>query len=180
MRLFIGLPLSEDLRRRLELTWNGVRDVPDGCRSIDPQNWHVTVAFLGNTPDENLDALKVLFDKAVKNPPKGAFFLHEFRTFPPKHPSYIVAHAVPEYHAEWKKFIDNLREMLSLVAPQIDRKPWVPHISIARAKKRTALPSWSEPIEPILWRPERMAIVKSQLTQNGTQYNDLYDTPINL
>ncbi len=180
MRLFIGLPLQEEVRRHLESKTEQLHTRYEDCRFISPENWHVTIAFLGNVEDENFEALKTLFKNATQEPPRGPFFIHEFRTFPPKHPSYVVAHAVPKNHADWKAYVSTLRDMVSLVAPQVDRKPWVPHISIARSKHRAPLARWSEPIEPLIWTPQHISIVESKLTKEGATYERRYDHPINI
>lgn len=182
MRLFIGLPLQEELQRRLALAWGRVSEQsPGDCRDIDPAAWHITVAHLGNVDAENMTALRILFQNATAKPPNGAFFIHEFRTFPAKHPTHIVAHAVPKHHGAWKDYVLRLRDMLSLVAPNIDRRPWIPHISISRSRKHAILPEWGKEMkEPLLWIPDRISMVESRPSQDGAVYHDLYDLPLNL
>ena len=180
MRLFIGLPLPKEVQQRLSDAKARVVQSPTGTRPIDPKNWHVTVAFLGRVNPIDLDALKTLFANATEHPPGGSFFIHEFRTFPPRHASYVVAHAVPERLLEWKTYILRLRDMVSLVAPQVDRKPWIPHISIERAVQHSALPQWSHPIDPIVWDVNTIALVESASTKDGSSYNDMYEIPINI
>ncbi|MCR4278569.1 MAG: RNA 2',3'-cyclic phosphodiesterase [bacterium] len=181
MRLFIGLPLQEDLQRRLELAWNSVLNTSDDCREIDPKSWHITIAHLGNVDEANQATLRALFETATEKPPTGDFFIYEFRTFPVKHPTHIVAHVAPGSRAIWKEYILRLRDMLSLVAPDIDRRPWIPHISISRSKKRAVLPEMAVPIpEPIIWTPNRISIVESKPSQDGAIYTDIYDIPFNI
>jgi len=181
MRLFIGLPLQEDLRCRLELAWNSALNIPDDCYGIDPKSWHMTIAYLGNVDETDQDTLRALFKTATEKSPTGAFFIHEFRTFPVKHPTHIVAHAAPGNRAVWKEYILRLCDMLSLVAPSIDRRPWIPHISISRSKKHAVLPEIAEPIsEPLIWTPDRISIVESKPSQEGAIYTDIYDIPFNI
>jgi RNA 2',3'-cyclic 3'-phosphodiesterase len=58
-RLFIATPLSEDVRRALSehLTRHlGGRTLPG--RVVAPENWHLTLKFLGDTPKDASDRLR--------------------------------------------------------------------------------------------------------------------------
>ncbi|MBI4138847.1 RNA 2',3'-cyclic phosphodiesterase [Candidatus Uhrbacteria bacterium] len=180
MRLFIGIVVPPDVRTRLQEAWTAVTSCPANCRQIDPTNWHFTLAFLGQVPEQNLEPLVHLIEKAVEHPPKGSFSFTEFETFPSKHPSYLIARANAEPRDNWMGFIQHLREMVSVAAPSIDRKPWVPHVTIARAKKGRLLPRWSNPIAPFEWTPHELTLIRSTPTQNGSLYTDLHAFPFNL
>ncbi|MEP3248143.1 MAG: RNA 2',3'-cyclic phosphodiesterase [Sneathiella sp.] len=47
MRLFVALPLPEDIKQRIETLRGGIPD----ARWIPPGNAHLTLAFLGDVPD---------------------------------------------------------------------------------------------------------------------------------
>ena len=122
--------------KKIQEAWSIVPDFPSGCRLIDPKNWHFTLAFLDQVDDDNREPLIHLIEQAIENPPKGSFSFNAFETFPGKHPSYLIARAVAAERESWHAFIGRLRDLVSVAAPNIDRKPWVPHVTIARAKKK--------------------------------------------
>lgn len=145
---------------------------------IEPTKWHFTLAFLGEVELENIPALTHLLERAAERPPKGQFIFTNYQTFPVRNPSYIVARALPEPADEWNAFIGKLRDMVSVAAPNVDRKPWLPHVSVARVRKGTPLPGWEQPIEPFRWTPKEITLVKSELNREGSSYTDLHVIPI--
>lgn len=55
-RLFVAVPIPDDLRRDLAAAverWRVEADVPE-LRWTDPASWHVTLAFLGATPADEV------------------------------------------------------------------------------------------------------------------------------
>lgn len=180
MRLFIGLQVPDSLRQQIQNAWSRVNTWTAEARPIDPGHWHFTLAFLGEVSPENIEALNILIEKAVERSPKGSFSFTHFETFPSKNPSYVVARAFASPATEWNAYIERLRDLVSVAAPDVDRKPWIPHVSISRVKKNSSLPVWSEPIEPFEWVPGELTLVKSEISAQGSQYTDLHVFPLNL
>ncbi|MFH1838805.1 MAG: RNA 2',3'-cyclic phosphodiesterase [Patescibacteria group bacterium] len=180
MRLFIAIKIPSEIKEHLVKAWGLVENYPTNCRQVNPQNWHFTLAFLGSVDESRLEPLNKLLQKAVRNPPKSGFLLTDFQTFPPKHPHYIITRAKSDDQEEWIRFINRMRDLLSVAAPDIDRKPWIPHITIARAKKSRILSTWTHPFQPIEWSPKEVVLIKSQLTQSGPQYTELNVHPLNI
>ncbi len=180
MRVFIGLPLSESMQGTLKQAWNNASENPAGKRPMRSSLWHVTLAFLGEVDPSAIDPLAELVSKTATHPPKGGFSIDRFETFPKKKPARIVAHAVPEHVDSWRHFVHHLRDMASIVAPQIDRKPWIPHISITRALKKNYLQPWNESFDPISWKPSELAIIQSTPGPHGSIYKHLHVFPLDV
>lgn len=178
MRVFIGIPIPEPIRKRFQGLWADAPGKPTGFRPTAPENWHCTLAFLGEVGEEKIDALEHLLQTASERPPGGSFSFTNFETFPPKKPGYLIVRAIPEQKDAWMSYIDRMRDMASVISPTIDRKPWVPHVSIGRARKGILLPRWDHAFEPIVWKPTEISLVKSDLTTNGSVYKDLRVFPL--
>lgn len=177
MRLFIGLHVPDELREKLDTAWSK-KTGPGDLRPIEPDKWHFTLAFLGKVPEENIGALKLLIEQAIEHTPKGNFKFTNFETFPSKNPSYLIAKAEANPKEKWISFIESLRDMVSVAAPEVDRKPWVPHVSIARIKKGYALPNWSQPIEEFEWVPTELTLIRSEIDDKGSKYTNLHVFPL--
>lgn len=180
MRLFIGLPIQPPLQEDLKRAWNLVVSRPEATSGLRPSSWHLTLAFLDDVAEDQMEPLRHLVRTAVEKPPGGLFLISQFETFPYRNPQRVVAKAVPEKMEEWQKFVNHLRDMVSLVAPNVDRKPWLPHISVTRSKRGTCLIRWTKDIEPIAWTPKEVSIIKSVPGQNGSDYTPLHVFPINV
>jgi RNA 2',3'-cyclic 3'-phosphodiesterase len=181
MRLFIGLPLPTSLQNSLKESWTGISNKPGHLRPFRPSLWHLTIAFLGEVEPERLDPLKELVAKAAAHPPKGGFSIDRFETFPKKKPNRIVARARPLDVDSWKPFVETVVEMVSIAAPNVDRKPWLPHISITRTLKKTTLDPWHAAIKPpVIWKSNKLAIIHSTPTSHGSIYKNLHVFPLDI
>jgi 2'-5' RNA ligase len=180
MRLFIGIRLPADIRERLGSIWNSFSDRPSDIREIEQDSWHVTLAFLGDVEEEKRPALERLITGALERPPHGSFSLISLETFPPKGPTTVVAKLDADEAAPWKPFVEQLRDMVSVAAPHVDRKPWMPHATLARSRKGNILPTWSQSIERISWQPTELALILSEPAPNGSRYSDLHVFPLDI
>ena len=180
MRLFIGIPLSPELRQHLIQAWGKLSEQPGRYRPTPPENWHLTLSFLDEVTEPKVQTLAELIAQGTEKTPQGALLINRFETFPAKRPTHVTARAQPEQPETWKNFVAQLRDFASLAAPDIDRKPWTPHVSIGRAEKGVVLPEWQRGIETFAWRPTEFCLVKSTLTAHGSAYECLYTYPLGL
>jgi 2'-5' RNA ligase len=69
MRLFLALPLTEEARHELVHVLSG--STPGGLpgRLVRPENWHVTLRFLGEVEEVGRDRLLAGLDEADLGPP---------------------------------------------------------------------------------------------------------------
>ncbi len=67
-RLFVAVPLGDELRASLAAAAEGWRRRPDlaGLRWTDPDGWHVTVAFIGEVDPAGIPALARALDGSVR------------------------------------------------------------------------------------------------------------------
>lgn len=62
MRLFIALDINDDIRKRIERFLDGVRGfAPDG-RWVRPESLHVTLKFIGEQSDSQIEAIQQALD----------------------------------------------------------------------------------------------------------------------
>lgn len=178
MRLFIGINIPVNVSEQLQRALEKIDTSPLGLKTTDTKNLHLTLAFLGNVDEENVEILKHLLTLAISNPPQGGFVFKNFETFPRKHPRYLIARAEPENSNEWEPYIEKMRDMISVAAPSMDRKPWIPHLTFGRAKKGRLLPRWNFPCEEIHWKPVSINLIESKPSQYGANYEIIYEPPV--
>ncbi|MCI0479904.1 RNA 2',3'-cyclic phosphodiesterase [Candidatus Uhrbacteria bacterium] len=178
MRVFVGISVPDPIRAKLQAAWDACGDRPTDFRPTAPERWHCTLAFLGEVNEGQIPILEHLLEKAAERPPGGLFRITGFDTFPHKKPGYLIARAVPEPSDRWMAFTDRLRDLISVASPGIDRKPWIPHISLGRARKGRLLPRWEHAFEPFDWIPTEISLVRSELTKDGSDYTDLRVFPL--
>lgn len=57
MRLFIGIPLPDDLVHQLSALSVRLQSKNDGLRWSNPESWHITLQFLGSTEPERYNCI---------------------------------------------------------------------------------------------------------------------------
>jgi RNA 2',3'-cyclic 3'-phosphodiesterase len=77
-RLFVAVPLEEDLRRRLAAV---LVDLPPPGRPVAPGNWHLTLRFLGDTPADLAERIHQEIEARELGPPPE-LALDGFGAFP--------------------------------------------------------------------------------------------------
>lgn len=178
MRLFIGIRVPQEIRDHLTDLWAALSERPRGIRIEPAKNLHLTMAFLGEVDKRNLDILSALIARATERPPKGSFSIQGFETFPRKKPSLVIARINHDDGIPWKPYVEKMRDMVSVAAPHVDRKPWIPHITMSRSNNGTTLAQWEHPFKRIEWKPTELSLIMSESTKNGSKYTDLNIFPL--
>lgn len=187
LRLFVAIELSAEWRDWLGRVATQLRAAPgdphqlrptpgDAYRWVRPELLHLTVCFLGAQPAEHLPAIVRAVDAgAASGPP---FHLHLGRPggFGGRHPRVIwigvedPSGALPRLRAHLDTALD--REEIPF-----DRKPLVPHITLARLRSSGApvrgLPTTPSQV-PAPLPVRQLLLACSHLTLEGPRYEPLH------
>lgn len=133
-RLFIGVPVSSTKAVQKVESWkNNSRMRLNKMSWVKPENWHITIYFLGDTPDEKVDLLKQLVDQSFAGTSAFQANLEGAGVFPNRRdPSVLwlglngLQNILPAYK--------NLGSLLRQNGFSFDQKPLKPHLTIARMK----------------------------------------------
>lgn len=175
-RLFIGIAPPEDIRRELVRLQYGI----DGIRWIPPENFHITLRFLGLVAEEDLPDLDLLLSEVDFTSfrydldgagyfKKGKYCTHLWLRVAPDPPLMEFARRVNG------KFDFGLTE-------KSFARDYLPHITLARPKKHTM-----RDITPFLEHnamfslrgipAEQFHLYRSFLHQDGAEYQIIADYP---
>src|SRR5579862_4109058 len=58
MRLFLALDIDDDIRERITLFVDGVRNFAPDARWMQPESLHVTLKFIGEQPESVMENIK--------------------------------------------------------------------------------------------------------------------------
>ena len=170
MRAFIALEPSEGFVEDVAAMARVLGAAVEG-RFVARQNYHVTLAFLGDIGEaqarEAMDAMDEACADAVEVPlrPDG---LGEFGRASDATLWMGLAPA-----PELTSLADRLREALGSRGVPFDDKPFLPHVTLAR---RAHLPKASLPelAFPLPSAAARITLFRSTLGRDGAQYKPLY------
>ena len=166
MRLFAGIRPSDDFRSALSLLQDRLRASGVTGRYLDPDNLHMTLAFIGEWPEDITPVL----------PPVGHCF------------SLVLAHVgfFPEANVLWagveaSKALEHLAERtrrnLAGCGIPFDPKKFIPHITLVRKPhlpdgmilSKVEVPSVSMLVDEI-------CLYLSERGENGMQYTVIGST----
>ena len=121
MRLFVAVQLSPDVKRALTQLQNRLRDAGVSARYVDPDNLHLTLAFIGEWPEDITELLPV-----VRKP--FSVTLSHLGIFPEAN----VLWAGVDPCEELDLLAKQVRHRLADAGIPFDRKSFNPHITLAR------------------------------------------------
>lgn len=135
-RLFTALEVPTDVRMSLTGLRGGLR----GARWIEPENYHITLRFIGDVDDRTADDVADALDRVhAKN---VRIHLQGLGSFGSKKPHSVWARVSPdrnlmELQAEHER-------VLQKVGLEPERRRYTPHVTVARLKG-------ASPVEVASW-----------------------------
>ncbi len=125
-RLFTGLEIPEDLGQSLSLLRGGL----PGARWIDPENYHLTLRFIGDVDDEIAQEIAWLLGKVRRR--DFELRLDGLSSFGGSKPRAIVAAVAPsqsvmELQAEHER-------LMQRVGLDPEGRKYTPHVTLARLR----------------------------------------------
>lgn len=189
-RLFIAVPLPDEVRDAvgalMELVAGGPVDerLPGGLRWVRVEGLHLTLRFLGATPDVRLQEVSRAVASAARGIPPFGVSLQGGGAFPnPSHPRVL-----------WLGIVEGAIELAAL-AGRIDgevqrlgwpaeERPFRPHLTLARADgvpgAHDAAARLTEAAEPLRlgWRAARLVLYRSLLGRGPARYEALAEAAL--
>jgi 2'-5' RNA ligase len=176
VRMFVALDLPEMVREDIAAWGETELDHP-ALRRVPAESLHVTLAFLGNRPLEDVERLEEALEEAADRPvllelggPVGR---------PPRGRPRLVA--LPVLHGPVPGLQERLSEIFSfegLYKPE--RRPFWPHVTVARIRAegrgsrrpmQVEVPSAPSPTERTGWfNGVRISLYRSELQPSGARY----------
>jgi 2'-5' RNA ligase len=164
-RLFFALWPDEATRvaiaRRLP-EWSAGLD----GRLLRPDQWHVTLEFIGAVDPERRSALQSAADSVSMPACELQFDRCEHWQKPQV--ACLVASVTPPPLA---RFVSLLRAALAKVQVEPDRRPYHPHVTLAR-KVRSGADMSVQP--PLCWPVTGFALVRSTTDPTGSRYEPVH------
>ena len=169
LRLFCALRLPDDALDRLE-TWQPAN--LDGGRVVPREHLHITLAFLGSRPAEELGAIAGALREAASAAGKLLFSAERYRET--RSVGMVV---LRDETGAGGRLAERLFAGLErLRVYERERRPWLAHVTVLRFRARPRL----DPPVPDLgtFEPSDAAVYMSALRPSGAQYEVLESVPL--
>lgn len=155
-------------------------------RRVKPENLHVTLAFLGNTPDNRLDDVNGAAADAAAQVSSFTLSFDRAGRFPERGRPRVVWLGIAEGEASVLELGAGVYEGLRSRSLHFDDRPLAPHLTLARvaedassAEAKTVGAALDElPIEDLRFEVNEIAVVQSVLSPKGPRYTALATVPL--
>ncbi len=166
-RLFTGLEIPDDVAQSLSTLRGGL----PGARWIDPENYHVTLRFIGDVDDVIAHEVASMLGRVRR----GAFELRveELKSFGGRKPRAIVAtlgpaQSVMELQAEHER-------LMQRVGLEPEGRKYIPHVTLARLRDSSSQQvadylSLRAPLHAPLFKVSRFVLFSSRASIGGGPY----------
>lgn len=125
-RLFTGIEIPPEVGQKLSTLRGGL----PGARWIDPENYHLTLRFIGDVDDTVAHEVAATLNRVRRN----AFEMHleGVASFGGRKPRAVVANAAPaqplvDVQAEQER-------LMQRIGLEPERRKYIPHVTLARLR----------------------------------------------
>ena len=185
-RLFVAFDLAPEAKQRLDDCRRQLRPGLGNLKWVRPEALHLTVRFLGETALERLDDLGAAVQATAAAQPPFSFSLRGLGVFPEARRPVVFWAGVADGRETLQRFAEDLRTSLALAGFGSDDRPFLPHVTLARARPDTRLRAG--PVQQLLaeWsgrhlgetRLDHVTVYASTLTPAGPLYEVLRQCPL--
>lgn len=180
LRLFIAIELDEEIRAELFAEIKYLKSHFPEIRWVRPENLHITMKFLGNIAENEIEDISEIMDIAAeKNPPFSAE-IQDLGCFPHVERPRIVWAGCRQGSLEISNIVSCLDEKLKLLGYKPEKRNFTPHITIGRVKK----PAQAMGIEEIINDAQQIdfgildvsaiTLFMSELKKEAPRYSAMY------
>jgi 2'-5' RNA ligase len=170
-RLFIAAPLDDERRAACGAVAERLRAKGFVARYVPPENYHLTVAFLGGVDEERIPAISESLRALAPTLPPVVIPLEHVGAFPgPRRPRIVwigPERGVPAFGALCGVVRSALVALGFSFDPHTD-----PHVTLARSDGHTQLPAVRAPsVAPL--RIDALTLYESRTLPDGARYEAL-------
>lgn len=180
-RAFIAIRLNENLHKELESLQAKLKAADADVKWVKPENIHLTLKFLGNITDEQIEKVKNTVKKIASDFKTYQIHLAEIGAFPKISYPRVIWAGMDEGADKTGNIYQSIEEELSKKRFEKEKRPFSPHLTLGRvrsAKNRQRLiktiekeKNFSSSSKLLV---EDIVLFKSTLTPKGSIYEPIF------
>lgn len=173
VRAFFALDLPEAVRRACASLARELRARPDGdgVRWVRPENFHLTLRFLGNVEAERLGELAARVRAATADVSPFRAALGALDAFPPRRPRVVAVGVEPE--APLCELAARVEAGVVEAGLAPERRRLRPHVTLGRVRSRRAPSLEGAASDGSDWPVREVVLLRSDLGRDGSTYTHL-------
>lgn len=179
MRLFVGINIPKKQRTRVHRAIRGLREDGLPVRWIDPDNFHVTLKFLGDVRRERVETIVQALEPVGSATAPFTTSLGGFGAFPTvRRPRviWVAVDATPEFRC----LKQDLEWALGEIGFESETRAFHPHVTLGRAEGSGGAGAFRDLDRRLAdldfrgdLRVHTLDLMRSHLTRDGAKYSVL-------
>lgn len=177
MRIFIGIAIPESVKEYIESIKPNLDNLLLKGRWTRIDNLHVTLAFLGEVPPDQIDLLSHILENTLIHQARFTLGLSDIGFFDKGNQS-IVWLGIDQGKEHLRHLSKIIKYELNQHRFPYDNKPMIPHLTFVRQasiKKEVSVPKIRQ---DILWKVEHIHLYLSHQKEGLLTYEPLYTIPL--
>ena len=179
IRTFIALELPSSFKHELfrQAQLLAGQDKRQHIRWLPPENYHLTLAFLGDLDSASLSGLQFELERKLESMKAVSCKIPIITPFPFSRPK--IAAALLECNAELLKLHTDVVNCARNCGISSERRRFVPHVTLGRQKPRSRKSVDLQAYNILLVGvADTVTLFQSELTPNGAIYTALAEIPL--
>lgn len=170
-RLFVAISLPDELAKELAQYQEKFKN-PKEFRFTTPENFHLTLHFIGYLDEERLPALQATLTETLRKTKRFEISFKEIIFAPPDRTKRMIwaVFESKEYEELSRKIADSLQDFSQLPGPD---RPNIPHLTLARFQESSLAKSIRLPQPKFSinkFSVSRVELMESKLSPQGPTY----------
>ena len=171
VRTFIGVVIPEDIKRYVIGIQEQLKSLPIEAKLAEPENLHISMSFLGDVDDSEVEKIKFKLDEISKSYDAFEIILGNIILMPDEKFTRVIAFDVRS---------DALESVRKDVVKSIGGKSHPAHLTLARVKVIAESEKFAGNVNKKIAQKEMrvkidgMCLVESMLQRNGPFYKILH------
>ncbi len=186
LRTFFACRISEENLAQIDhLLINLKSQIPGAVKWVSTKNIHLTLKFLGEFKQSDVETIKALLAKNLAGSPSFPAAIHNMGAFPSLSKPQVIWLGLEADPALYK-LIETLEQNCAQLGYPKEKRAFAAHITIGRMRQ-SASPSDKTLIAEVLRKQQSLTIgqqsidalhfIKSELTPRGPVYQTLFTIP---
>lgn len=185
VRAFMAIEISGEIRRRIDEALRPLRALAPGVKWVDPENFHLTLRFLGELPEADVESIRSLMKARFEGAPAPAFRVVNIGKFPEHGHGVKVIWAglqgeLKALRSLWERAQTCAREL----GLQKDEHDFSPHVTVGRVRTPGDTDALGRkllgfgPVEFGAMTAGRVVLFQSTLQPQGPVYTPIFSVPL--
>jgi len=174
VRAFVALQLGPELRSAVARVQEAVRrNIPGGVRWVQPDSFHLTIRFLGDLDETELErAAQVVRETRF---PAMSLRLGSVSAFPSVSRPRVLWVGLESEGDRLQRLADDFERRLGEAGFPPADKPWKSHLTLGRVSGTDVVRGWNRGISPSPepYRVDTLSLMRSELLPGGAIHTPL-------